>query len=295
MSLFLPINVVRGGRDAGMFTIDAHEGTTVEGLKKKVLAAEGIPVEFQRFVFRTFTSQQGWTRRYHQTDDKRTLQEYRSPGDESTLVLKYLAPPGKEAAPFTVATFPPSYGVSRVLYVVSVGRTMREKVYPEGCTKLAHLLPLLRSHLEGLPDTATFNVLHFADDCAAVSDQMMEASQENVDRVVAELGRVSPTGAANASRSLRLVLKDFADAVDAIVLVMDTHPSTNAQKLLEKVVELNLDKFVPFHCVGLMPVGADFRAERFLLGLARASGGSYRCPNLQLSEKVASNQWADAF
>ena len=55
-----------------------------------------------------------------------------------------------------------------------------------------------------------------------------------------------------------------------------------------------MDRFVPFHCVGLMPVGSDFRAERFLLGLARASGGSYRCPNLRLSEKVAHHQWADA-
>ena len=266
--------------------MEVEETDGIEAVKEQIQEQEGIAVPAQQIVFATWTSRKGWTTRRSKSDAS-MVSKYRGTHEEGTITLKYLPQEGDDPD-WRVPIFP-KRTATRVLYVLDVSQRMTDLVQtPNGPaqTRWDYLLPLFRNHLEELPDEALFNIVYYSDDTYEAFSQVKEASQDNIDIAIAELEDVLPGGKANVRKALKYAMQQYTQDVYEMHLVMAGEPSSEPEKIIDKVVELNLDHFIPIHTIAFMPFGVHFTAERFLMQLSRANSGCFRCPNLKMITKT---------
>eukprot|EP00667_Euglena_gracilis_P019838 EG_transcript_21315 len=274
------VNVTSDRRgDVGCFTVECGEDDTVEQLKRRVHQQEGISPEAQQFVFTNWRPEQ--LPRRTNRPDRQPVAQYLPEDADSTATLRYTPTPADDPD-YRVAAFPRQVR-GRVLYLLDASGNMAGAVPGPGgrsAGKWDRLVAAFRDHLEELPDDAQFNVVFFADQCYEAFPEPVVASQRNVDAAMLVLEDVIPGGRPRLKRALVYALQRYCDLVDEIHLVLGGAPGAPGEKVIDEVVRHNLERFLPIHCVAFVPFASDFTTERFLLQLAKATGGSFRCPDL---------------
>ena len=171
----------------------------------------------------------------------------------------------------TVSTF---YGLQivseRVCFIMDVSGSMEEQ--SGGQTRIAAAKDQLLSALERYPDQALFNVIFFASDAFAWSDELVKMGKKAREEALEYVTRQKPGGGTAVFDALELAFDDRR--IDTIYLLTDGDPSagriTDPGRIREEVRRWNETRHVEIHGIA---VGKE---SPLLRNLADDSGGEYR-------------------